>query len=151
MNFATIDDFDEVWEIFQNNKEWFPHVRSFHIRNRLNWGQVILQDNVLITQQKYKRTGKIGRDTDVVTQKGDYIIHQIVARTKGSGEAAKVIQDYFNYVDADVYLTVRSENIPANKFYDKVGMEKVGYITWSQGKMKGNVWKKAKRDLPFVA
>lgn len=151
MNFATIDDFDEVWEIFQNNKEWFPHVRSFHIRNRLNWGQVILQDNVLITQQKYKRTGPIGRDTDVTTKIGDYIIHQIVAKNKGTGEATKVIQEYFDHVNADVYLTVRAENVPANKFYKKVGMEKVGYITWSKGNMLGNVWKKSKRDLPFVA
>ena len=32
MNYATIDNFDEVWKIFQDNKEWFPHVRKFHIR-----------------------------------------------------------------------------------------------------------------------
>ena len=144
MNYATIDDFDEVWQIFKDNKEWFPHVRSFHIRNRLNWGQVIWQDNVVITQQKYKRTGKIGRDSTVVTQKGDYIIHQIIAKNKGDGSALRVINEYFDHVDSDVYLTVRADNIPANKFYDKVGMVNVGDIFWSKGTMKGNVWKKIK-------
>jgi two-component SAPR family response regulator len=144
MNYATINDFDEVWQIYKDNKEWFPHVRAFHIKNRLRWGQVILQDNVLITQQQYQRRGPIGRDTDVSVEKGDYLIHQIVARNKGTGEAVKVVQEYFDYINADCYLTVRDENKPANAFYKKLLMERVGYINWSAGTMKGNVWKKSK-------
>ena len=140
MNYATIDNFDEVWNIFQNNKEWFPHVRTSHVRNRLSWGQVILQDGVVITQQQYKRNGKIGKDSDVKIEKGDYIIHQIINSNPNNGNAKKVIEEYFDHVNQNVYLTVRSENIVANRFYEKVGMTKVGYINWSKGKMKGNVW-----------
>ena len=142
MRYATIDDFDEVWKIFKDNKKWFPHVRTFHVKNRLNWGQVILQDGILITEQEYKRSGKIGRDTNVETKKGDRIIHQIINSKPNNGNAKKVIEEYFKYVDTDVYLTVREENVPANKFYKKIGMEKVGYINWSKGKMLGNVWLK---------
>lgn len=144
MNYATIEDFDEVWTIIEDNKEWFPHVRKFHIRNRLKWGQVILEDGVIITQQQYKRTGKIGRDTDVVTQKGDYIIHQIIAKKQGNGSASRVIQKYFDFVKSDVWLTVRADNTRANKFYKKVEMNLAGHIYWSKGTMKGNVWKKEK-------
>lgn len=140
MNYATIDNFDEVWNIFQNNKEWFPHVRTSHVRNRLSWGQVILQDGVVITQQQYKRNGKIGKDSDVTIEKGDYIIHQIINSNPKNGNAKKVIEEYFDHVNQNVYLTVRSENIVANRFYEKVGMTRVGYINWSKGKMKGNVW-----------
>ena len=140
MNYATIDNFDEVWNIFQNNKEWFPHVRTSHVRNRLSWGQVILQDGVVITQQQYKRNGKIGKDSDVDVKKGDYIIHQIINSNPSNGNAKKVIEEYFDHVNQNVYLTVRSENIVANRFYEKVGMTKVGYIIWSKCKMKGNVW-----------
>ena len=125
MRYATINDFDEVWKIFKDNKKWFPHVRTFHVRNRLSWGQVILQDGILITEQEYKRSGKIGRDTDVETKKGDRIIHQIINSQPNNGNARKVIEEYFKYVDTDVYLTVREENVPANKFYKKIGMEKV--------------------------
>ena len=146
MRYATINDFDEVWKIFKDNKKWFPHVRTFHVRNRLSWGQVILQDGVLITEQEYKRSGKIGRDTDVETKKGDRIIHQIINSQPNNGNARKVIEEYFKYVNTDVYLTVREENVPANKFYKKIGMEKVGYINWSKGKMKGNVWKWKTQD-----
>lgn len=141
MNYATVEDFDEAWEYFHNNKEWFPHVRKSHVRNRLENGQLILQDNVLITQHEYQKTGPIGRNTDVISSKGDYIIHQIIAKNKGSGEASKVLKEYFEYVPTDVFLTVRADNENANKFYAKVGMEIVGTITWSQGKMPGNVWK----------
>ena len=143
MNYVTIDDFDEVWKIFKENKEWFPHVRSFHVKNRLNWGQVILQDGVLITQQVYHQTRKIGKDTDVRVEAGSHMIHQIINSVKGNGNAEKVIKKYFDHVGTDVYLTVRSDNKLANRFYEKVGMKKVGYINWSQGKMPGNVWKKS--------
>ena len=142
MNYATINDFDEVWNIFQKNKKWFPHVRTSHVKNRLNWGQVILQDGVVITQQEYKKNGKIGKDSDVSVKKGDYIIHQIINSNPKNGNAKKVIEEYFDHVNQNVYLTVRSENIPANKFYEKVGMTNVGYINWSKGKMPGNVWLK---------
>ena len=160
MRYVTEDDFDEAWEYFHSNKEWFPHVRKFHIRNRLKWGQVIIQDNVIITQQQYKRTGPIGRHTinfgneprNVITQKGDYIIHQIISKNKGSGGATKVIKEYFEHVNANVYLTVRENNVPANNLYKKVGMKRVGIITWSQGKMRGNVWKyEQSKDNPMEA
>ena len=141
MRYCTIDDFDEAWEYFHNNKEWFPHVRKSHVRNRLENNQLIIQDNVLITQHEYQKTGPIGRDTDVISSKGDYIIHQIIAKNKGSGEASKVLKEYFKYVPTNVFLTVRANNVPANRFYAKVGMEVVGRITWSQGKMEGLVWK----------
>ena len=142
MRYATINDFDEVWQIFKDNKDWFPHVRTFHIKNRLNWNQVILHEGVLITQQVYQQTRLIGRDADVRVTAGSHMIHQIVNSVKGNGNAEKVIKEYFKHVGTDVYLTVRSENIPANKFYEKVGMENIGYINWSKGKMPGNVWKK---------
>ena len=146
MRYATIDDFDEVWKIFQDNKEWFPHVWNTKVKKRLVNNELIFQDGVVITEQEYKRSGKIGRDTDVETKKGDRIIHQIINSQPNNGNARKVIEEYFKYVDTDVYLTVREENVPANKFYKKIGMEKVGYINWSKGKMKGNVWKWKTQD-----
>ena len=33
MNYATIDNFSEEWKIFQDNKQWIPHVRTSHVRN----------------------------------------------------------------------------------------------------------------------
>jgi hypothetical protein len=135
MYIATSDDFDKVWNIFKENKKWFPHVRSFHIRNRLKWGQVVFENNVVITHQIYKRNGKIGHNTDVVTQKGDCILHQIV---KGQdGNARKTMDDFFKHINTNVYLTVREENTRACKFYEKVGMKQVGTISWAHDTIAG--------------
>ena len=144
MNHATIEDFDEVWKVFQDNKEWFPHVWNTKVKKRLINNELIFQDGVVITYSKSKRNGKIGRDTDVSITKGDYIIHQIINSKQGNGNAEKVIKEYFDHVNQNVYLTVRSENITANKFYEKVGMSMVGNISWSRGTMSGNVWKYTK-------
>lgn len=144
MNHATIEDFDEVWKVFQDNKEWFPHVWNTKVKKRLINNELIFQDGVVITYSKSKRNGKIGRDTDVSITKGDYIIHQIINSKQGNGNAEKVIKEYFDHVNQNVYLTVRSENITANKFYEKVGMSMVGNISWSKGTMSGNVWKYTK-------
>ena len=144
MNHATIEDFDEVWKVFQDNKEWFPHVWNTKVKKRLINNELIFQDGVVITYSKSRRNGKIGRDTDVSITKGDYIIHQIINSKQGNGNAEKVIKEYFDHVNQNVYLTVRSENITANKFYEKVGMSMVGNISWSKGTMSGNVWKYTK-------
>jgi len=144
MNHATIEDFDEVWKVFQDNKEWFPHVWNTKVKKRLINNELIFQDGIVITYSKSRRNGKIGRDTDVSITKGDYIIHQIINSKQGNGNAEKVIKEYFDHVNQNVYLTVRSENITANKFYEKVGMSMVGNISWSKGTMSGNVWKYTK-------
>ena len=144
MRYATINDFDEVWKIFQDNKEWFPHVWNTKVKKRLVNNELIFQDGVVITHSKSKRNGKIGRDTDVSITKGDYIIHQIINSKQGNGNAEKVIKEYFDHVNQNVYLTVRSKNITANKFYEKIGMSMVGNISWSKGTMSGNVWKYTK-------
>ena len=144
MRYATIDDFDEVWKIFQDNKEWFPHVWNTKVKKRLVNNELIFKDGVVITHSKSKRNGKIGRDTDVSITKGDYIIHQIINSKQGNGNAEKVIKEYFDHVNQNVYLTVRSKNITANKFYEKIGMSMVGNISWSKGTMSGNVWKYTK-------
>jgi len=141
MRHLTPDDFDEAWKVYQDNKDWFPHVRKSHVKNRLEKNQLVLDKGVLITYHRSKSNRKIGQDTDVSITAGSHMIHQIINSVSGNGNAEKVIKEFFDFVGTDVYLTVRSENIPANKFYAKVGMKEVGFINWSGGKMPGKVWK----------
>ncbi len=142
-NRPNLDDFESVWEIFKQNKEWFPHVRSYHIRHRLMWGQVYFKNNVVITYQRYKRDNKLG---SAVAKEGDTILHQIVAKER-DGSAQKTIKEFFEFVNGNVWLTVRENNNRANAFYKKIGMEQVGKISWVQGKMPGLVWKYSKKGL----
>ena len=138
MNIATIDDFDKVWGIFQDNKEWFPHVWNTKIKKRIANGEVVFENDVVITYSIYKRNNKI---ENLTALKNECILHQIVAKYR-NGSARKTIEDFFKFVNTPVWLTVRSENITACNFYKKVGMREVGKTSWSNGNIQGLIYKK---------
>ena len=58
----------------------------------------------------------------------------------GEGKGERGLKSFFQFVDTRVFLTVRQDNEPAVRLYRKVGMEKVGEITWSEGKILGDVY-----------
>ena len=138
MNFATLEDFDDVWSIFKENKEWFPHVWNTKIRKRIVDNELIFENGVVITFSVYRRNTKIGT---CAAKKGDVVLHQIVS-SKRDGSAKRVILDFFDYVNTDLYLTVRKSNARACLFYERVGMAQVGIISWANGTIPGLVWKK---------
>ena len=147
MYHAKESDLDVIMDIFKKNREWFPHVRSFHIKTRIGRGQVILEDGVVITYHLYTRNqplSKLDKDGNelgpsVIAEKGDCILHQIVTNEKG--KASIVLQKFFDYVKSKrVYLSVRSNNEIAIKFYLKNGMKLVGHTHWSDGKMPGDIF-----------
>ena len=147
MYHAKESDLDVIMNIFKKNREWFPHVRKFHINTRIGRKQVILEDGVVITYHYYTRNqplSKLDKDGNelgpsVIAEKGDYILHQIVTNEKG--KASIVLQKFFDYVKSKrVYLSVRSNNEIAIKFYLKNGMKLVGHTHWSDGKMPGDIF-----------
>jgi len=147
MYHAKESDFEKVMSIFKDNRKWFPHVRSYHINKRIERNQVILEDDVVITYHYYTRNqplskkDKEGNDIGkkVMAEKGDVILHQI-AKSK-DGKASAVLQKFFKTVKSNkIYLSVRSENEVAIKFYLRNGMKLVGRTTWSEGKMPGDIY-----------
>ena len=147
MYHAKKDDIEKIMNIFKANREWFPHVREYHIKTRIGRNQVILEDDVVITYHYYTRNqplskkDKEGNDIGkkVMAEKGDCILHQI-AKGK-NGRASAVLQKFFKTVKSNkVYLSVRSENEVAIKFYLKNGMKLIGHTTWSEGKMPGDIY-----------
>ncbi len=147
MYHAKETDLDVIMDIFKKNRKWFPHVRKFHISTRINRRQVILEDSVVITYHYYTRNqtlSKLDKDGNelgptVIANKGDCILHQIATSEKG--KASIVLQKFFNYVKSKkVYLSVRSNNDVAIKFYLKNGMKLVGHTHWSNGKMPGDIF-----------
>ena len=119
MYHAVKSDFEKVKEIFYLHKKWFPHVRTDYMKRMIAKKNLILENDVVITYNFYKRKQKIG---DVQAFKGDCILHQIVAKTKGT--ASDVLQKFFKFVNHNplgkrVYLSVRSDNEMAKNFYLK--------------------------------
>ena len=137
MNHAKETDFEAVKEIFYQHKEWFPHIRTDYMKRMIAKNNLIYDNDVVITYNFYKRKQRIG---DVIAQQGDCILHQIAAKHK-NGSASQALQNFFEFVNPRrVYLSVRSDNETAKKFYLKNNMKLVGSTTWAKGTLPGDVY-----------
>ena len=137
MNHAKETDFESVKEIFYQHKKWFPHIRTDYMKRMIAKDNLILDNDVVITYNFYKRKQRIG---DVIAQQGDCILHQIAAKHH-IGSASQALQKFFEFVNPRrVYLSVRSDNEIAKKFYVKNNMKLIGSTTWAKGTLPGDVY-----------
>ena len=137
MNHAKETDFESVKEIFYQHKKWFPHIRTDYMKRMIARENLIFDNDVVITYNFYKRKQRIG---DVIAQQGDCILHQIAAKHH-NGSASQALQKFFEFVDPRrVYLSVRSDNEVAKKFYLKNNMKLVGTTSWAKGTLSGDVY-----------
>ena len=137
MNHAKETDFESVKEIFYQHKKWFPHIRTDYMKRMIAKENLIFDNDVVITYNFYKRKQRIG---DIIAQQGDCILHQIAAKHK-NGSASQALQNFFEFVNPRrVYLSVRSDNEIAKKFYLKNNMKLVGSTTWANGTLPGDVY-----------
>ena len=98
---------------------------------------IVWENGVLITWNHYKRKQKVG---EYQAQKGDCILHQIAAKYH-NGSASRVLQKFFEFVNPRrVFLSVRSDNEIAKKFYLKNNMKLVGTTSWARGTLPGDVY-----------
>jgi len=128
---ATNKDYDNIKKIFSQHKQFFPHIRQDYIKRMIASGNLIFDNDVIITYNYYKRKQRVGT---VTAQQGDCILHQIAAKNKGT--ASQKLQDFFKWTNRRVFLSVRSDNQVAKKFYEKNGMNLVGQTSWSLGGVK---------------
>ena len=137
MNHAKETDFELVKEIFYQHKKWFPHIRTDYMKRMIAKENLIFDNDVVITYNFYKRKQRIG---DVIAQQGDCILHQIAAKYH-NGSASQALQKFFEFVNPRrVYLSVRSDNEIAKKFYFKNNMKLVGSTSWAKGTLPGDVY-----------
>ena len=120
--------------LFYKHKEIFPHIRQDKLLHYIETGNCIYDNGVAITFNVYKRKVRIG---NIVANKGDCILHQIVSK---SGKASKTLQDFFKYINTKVYLTVRESNTKAIDFYLKNDMLKIGEIAWKNNTIPGKIF-----------
>jgi len=138
---AKENNFEEVKDIFYQYKELFPHVRTDYMRRMIESGNLILDNDVIITYNYYKRNYKLVRSSlgemsqKIIMQPNDCILHQIAAKNR-NGSASEVLQRFFKWTKRRVFLSVRSENVIAKRFYEKNGMKIVGKTSWTKDGVK---------------
>ena len=65
-------------------------------------------------------------------------------KNKGDGKATKIVMEFINEFvgTADVWGCPKANNNASKKFNKRLGMEEVGTIEWSGGKIKGLVFRR---------
>ena len=149
MNHATLDNLEEIMNVFKQYGDTFPHIRKDKIETMIEFHNVIWEEDVLITYNHYKRKQRVAmmsKKNRVLSayeaQKGDCILHQIAAKNQGDGSGKRVFKRFIEYNRGrDIVLSVRTENDRAIKFYKKSGFIKVSDIEWGKDKqVKGEVY-----------
>jgi len=150
MILAQPDQLKDVMKIFRKYKDIFPHVRSDNILEYIKKDCVVYENGCVITFGRYKRNILLG---DVEILRGSYILHQIVVDEQGTGKAKQILEKFISYINGDIYLTVREDNLRARHFYEKYGFKQVGKINWKSGTINGLIYvnnKKADLDVFFT-
>ena len=140
MNHAALSDFEEVKNIFYQYRDIFPHIRTDYMMRQIEGGHCILQDGVVITYNFYKRPQQIGTAFYTTANRYHCILHQIVKDSTKDTSAGLVLQEFFKSAQADVWLSVRRDNVVAKKFYERQGMELVGECSWADETLPGDVY-----------
>lgn len=136
---ATIEQADEIYSHFYKNKTWFPHIRKDYLKRMINSGTVVYQDGIIIVYKRYKRKNRITPLT--IASKGDIMLHQILNCEQGSGKAHEILNEFFQYVNSPVWLTVREDNEVAVKFYLRNGFQLVDTTSWLDNTIPGLVFR----------
>ena len=148
-NQAKIEEIKEVYAIFSKHKEVFPHIRFDYLQRKIDSGCCVYDNDVVITYTVYKRKQRIGDNHAV---KGDVMLHQIVNADPSNGNSGDVLQRFLEHTVQGklVWLSVRSDNERAIKFYEKMGFELMGNIFWMKGKLPGKVFRHLPKTVSVI-
>ena len=138
---AKENNFDVVKDIFYQHKELFPHIRTDYMRRMIASGNLILDNDVIITYNYYKRNYKLVKSSmgemsqKIIMQPNDCILHQIAAKNR-NGSASEALQRFFKWTNRRVFLSVRSDNVIAKAFYERNDMKLIGKTSWTKDGVK---------------
>jgi hypothetical protein len=142
MKHATLDDLKAIYAHFQSHRDVFPHIRQDGLKRRIEAGQCVYQDGVVITYQQYKKRTRVG---DVQIRAGAIMLHQILNTNQFNGAGRKVFEQFVKKIvmpsGGELYLSVRKENTVACRFYERQGMNVAGSVAWSSGLISGRVYR----------
>lgn len=142
MRLAKASELKSIYKLFSSRKDVFPHIRRDALKRRIEAGQCIFEDGVAITFQTYRKRTRVG-EVDIPAK--SVMLHQIISSAQFSGAGGRVFDRFFDEVvvpsGGDLYLSVRSKNEIACRFYERHGMTVVGNVAWSGGTIPGAIYR----------
>ena len=76
MRFAREEDSQEIYELYQKNRKFFPNITIGHISNRIKKRECIYTEGVVIIFRIHQKTVQIGDNTQ--SKMSDCVLNQIV-------------------------------------------------------------------------
>jgi hypothetical protein len=142
MRHASLRDLKAIYRHFQAHRDVFPHIRQDGLKRRIEAGQCVYQDGVVITYQQYRKRTRVG---EVQIPAGGIMLHQILNSGQFNGAGRKVFQQFVDEIvkpsGGDLYLSVRKGNGVACEFYERHGMKVEGTVAWKNRTVPGLVYR----------
>jgi len=143
MRLAQLEDLKPIYTLFSSRKDVFPHIRQDALKRRIEAGQCIFEEGVVITFQQYRKRTRVG-EVDIPAK--SIMLHQIINGGQFNGAGGQMFERFFNEVvvpsGGDLFLSVRAQNQVACKFYERHGMSVIGRVVWAGGTLPGLVYVK---------
>ena len=145
MRFAREEDSQEIYELYQKNRKFFPNITIGHISNRIKKRECIYTEGVVIIFRIHQKTVQIGDNTQ---SKISHCVLNHIVTSFLNGSASRVLNRFFDYIGSlphasgVIHLSVRSDNDRAKKFFERNEMELVDKTSWDKGKIEGDVYRK---------
>ena len=140
MRFAREEDSQEIYELYQKNRKFFPNITIGHISNRIKKRECIYTEGVVIIFRIHQKTVQIGDNTQ---SKISHCVLNHIVTSFLNGSASRVLNRFFDYIGSlphasgVIHLSVRSDNDRAKKFFERNEMELVDKTSWDKGKIEG--------------
>jgi hypothetical protein len=141
----------EVYRHFLKRRDVFPHIRRDYIDRMVASGHCIYDKGVIINYRRYRKNVRIG---SVRIPCGSFVLHQILNTAQHNGAGHEVFERFCTEIispaGGNLFLSVRSENRVAQKFYERNGMQCVGSVCWQRHdrRLGGLVYWKHIPDVP---
>ena len=141
---------EDAMAIINLYPEIFPHMykQGFRLVGRIERGNLVLQDGVVITFHQYSGRTPVTRNSMVKSKPKAFLIHQIASDGKIKGSTKKVLDEFVKHCISqgapEILLTVREFNERARKFYERYGFKYVEDTHWTSkktGKIPGVIYR----------
>ena len=130
---ATLRDYDDVISAYRLYRNIFPHLSPTDIKKSIQNKELIWKYGVAIQFKHYKQKRKKGTFT---TKVGDINLMKMCKVNGGMSDLA--FNEWLDLLKRGrIVLSVRQDNQPALKFYERHNFNIQSEISWGKDKIKG--------------
>ena len=132
---ATLRDYDDVISAYRLYRNIFPHLSPTDIKKSIQNKELIWKYGVAIQFKHYKQKRKKGTFT---TKVGD--VHLMKMCKVNGGMSDLAFNEWLDLLNRGrIVLSVRQDNQPALKFYERHNFNIQSEMSWGKDKIKGYV------------